>query len=447
MPGLKSASGFLYEEWLIELSGDQGRRNIREMLDTSPVIGAARLALEVLMRQVNREVIPANDSTAAREVADFVDGCFNDMDTAFEDFVGEHLGFLFWGWQWYETEFKLREGRNDELSYQLAHAQGGIFQPALTTQQAATLGYTPPVPGSQFSDGKVGWRRFGMRAQEALLRWQFTPDGSELLGMWQQPPPTYEVRFVPYAKSMNFRTRTTKGNPEGFALVRNCWMAHKFSKNVMIHEGIGVERDLAGLPVAKVPIEVLQAGLGNGTPADAATYNAVKELVTNIRNDEQGGVVWPLDYTPEGKERYLLELMSSGGARQFDTSLIISRYEQRMLMAFLADFLMIGTAGPGSRALVDPRMNLFSLTGESYMRQSAGTINSRAIPQLCALNTIEPELWPKLGFGRVNLVKLLDIANYVLAISQANSYNPLAPDVKQELLRRADLPTTDSGAT
>ena len=434
LPGYKQASGFPYEEWLLELSGDQGRRNYREMMDTSPVVGAARTALEALMAQVSYETVPAQGkkikgSKAAEEVAEFVDGACNDIEDGWSGHQRESLGYLFWGWQWYESEFKVRQGPQDPLPFQIAAAYGHYP----TGWEAER---TPP--SSIFSDQKIGWRRFGMRGQETLLRWEFTPDAQDLLGMWQIPPPDYRLRFIPAAKSFNYRTRTTKGNPEGFSLLRNGWTAHKFSKGAMVHEGIGMERDLAGLPVAKVPPYLLEE---NPTADAAFMRSQIEQIVTNIRNDEQGGVIWPLQYDDAGREMFILELMSTGGVRQFDTDRIVSRYEQRILMTFLADFLMIGTSGPGARALVDPRVNLFSLVGEAYLAQKMGTFNQDAIPLLLAVNNIPQELAPRRRAGRVNLTKLVDLASYVLSFSQANSYSPLAPDVQETLLQRADLPT------
>jgi len=432
LTGLKQASGFNYEEWETELSGDTGRRNLRGMIDTSPVVGAALMAVEILVRQVEWETIPADDSHAAAEVAEFIDGCCHDMDTSWEDFIGEHLQFIPWGWQWYELEYKLREGPQEQVT------------PFGPNQTIAAVGQgTAPQPSSRYTDGKYGWHRFGLRSQESLLRWEWSRDAHELLGMWQIPAPTYNTLYVPYAKSVNFRTTTRKDNPEGRSALRNSWIAWKFARNIMVHEGVGVERDLAGLPVAKVPYEVLQ----QATAEHAAAYQQYKTIVRDIRRDDQEGIVWPLVYDDNGNELYKLELLSTGGSRQFDTSRIISRYEQRQLMTFLADFLMIGTEGPGSRALIDPRINLFSLTGEMFLRQSAATINDRAITQLLAINGIDLALAPKRVPGRVNLTKLVDLASYVLSIAQADAASPLPPDVKQALLKRADLPVGDTGAT
>lgn len=431
LTGFRQASGFPFEEWDLEMAGDRGRRNIRAMIDQSAVIGAGLRAFEILNRGVHWETLPANDSSAARQAADLVNDCKDDMDTSWEEFVAEHFDFFPWGWHWAEIEYKLREGPQDELSFQIAHSQNQIGDDALQ-------------PSSKFSDGKIGWHRFGVRSQESLLRWEFTRDGRELLGMWQQPAPTYQLLFVPYARSMNFRTVTTRGNPEGRSGLRNCWTSHRSSTRIQALEGIGIERDLAGIPKIGVPPQMLAAD----APADQVAARTQWELIgKNLRNDEQAFVLYPLAYDENGNKRTDIELMTTAGSRLFDTDKIIARYEQRILLNLLADFLLLGHEGQGSRALVDPRLNMFALAAQAYLRASAGVINARAIPQLCTLNRIPLELAPRLVPGKIRMSNLIDFGKFVLALQQAQSFAPLAPDVLARLLEEADLPTADTGQT
>lgn len=430
LTGLKQASGFLFADPMPMFEGTLGRNFVTEMIYNSSVIGAGLLAIEVLARQSHVEVLPADDSSQAQDIAQFVDDCRHDMVDSFEDHVANQLIFFPYGWGYFELEYKSREGPQDDLSMQLA--------------RVGKYDQSPIKHSSKFNDGKIGWHRFSLRSQQSLLKWEFTPDGSTLLGMWQIPAPTYQLLFVPYAKSVNYRTRSYNDSPEGVSGLRNVFTTYQFVKSIMSLEGIGIERDLAGLPLMRVPSEIMQA---NPTTVDGQTMQAYRDIVRSVRNDEQAGIIMPSDRDDKGNLRYEFELVSSAGQKAFNTSEIIGRYEQRMLMTMLADFLLIGTQGPGSRALIDPRMNLFSLNSEVILRQTAAIDNSRAIPQLLALNRMPLELAPKLMPGRVNLVKLLDLANYILAISQANQASPLAPDVRQELLRRGDLPTADTGAT
>lgn len=66
-------------------------------------------------------------------------------------------------------------------------------------------------------------------------------------------------------------------------------------------------------------------------PENADIVAGLETIVRNIRRDETEGVVLPAGYK--------LELLSSGGTRQFDTNAIVNRYDTRIAMTVLADFI------------------------------------------------------------------------------------------------------------
>jgi hypothetical protein len=69
-------------------------------------------------------------------------------------------------------------------------------------------------------------------------------------------------------------------------------------------------------------------------------------MVRSVRRDEQEGVVIPTAYDQDTKQPLFdFSLMNSGGGRTFDTNSIIRRYEERMLMTVLADFILVGHQG------------------------------------------------------------------------------------------------------
>lgn len=284
--GLERYAGHVYEEFLTELRGARGRKVIRQMADNDATIGSLLFAVEMLARQVTWNIAPANDSPEAEAAAQFVREClFEDMNATWPDTLSEILSFLPFGWSYFEIVYKVRGGQ---------------------TAQAERA--------SKFTDGRIGWRKWAIRSQESLDRWEFD-DAGDVTGMTQRPAPTFLPVTVPIEKALLFRTTSRKGNPEGFSILRRAYVSWYYKTNVQRIEGIGIERDLAGLPVAYVPPEILS------TAADAneqAILASIKEIVTNIRRDEQEGVVFPLSYDDAGKERYRLELLNTGGARQFD---------------------------------------------------------------------------------------------------------------------------------
>lgn len=54
-----------------------------------------------------------------------------------------------------------------------------------------------------------------------------------------------------------------------------------------------------------------------------------------------------------------LELLSSGGDRQFDTNKTIDRYDTRIAMTVMADFVLLGHQQTGSFALSDNKTHIF----------------------------------------------------------------------------------------
>jgi hypothetical protein len=408
--GLNRAGGRVYEEYLRELAGDRWRRVLREMMDQDPVIGAVLFAVEMLIRQVDWSLPPASDDPKAVEAAQFVEECLDDMEMTWPDTLAEILSFLGWGWSYFEIVYKMRGGDSRDARRK-----------------------------SKFGDGRIGWRKWGIRSQESFDEWDFDEDGT-VKGLWQLPPPDYRRRYIPIDKALHFRATSRKGNPEGRSILRNAYRPWYFLKHIQNIEGIGIERDLAGLPVAYVPPEVLTP---NRTADYQAIYDAIKDIVTNIRRDEQEGVIWPMQYDENGKPRYELKLLSTGGTRQFDTDKVINRYKSEIAMSVLADFILLGHEKVGSFALADSKTNLFSVALGAWLDAIAATINNKAIPDLLRLNGYDVSLAPKLAHGDVESVDLTGLGDYISKITGAGV--TLDDEEKRWLKRQAGMPVAEEG--
>lgn len=105
---------------------------------------------------------------------------------------------------------------------------------------------------------------------------------------------------------------------------------------------------------------------------------ALTRMVKSVRRDEYEGLV-----LPHGFE---FELVSTGGARQFDTNAIINRYDTKIAMTVLADFLMLGHNKVGSFALSSDKTELFSVAISSFLDVICETFNNQSIPALIDIN-------------------------------------------------------------
>lgn len=407
--GLIKSRGILQEEPLKELKGNKWRKTLRQMIDNDPIIGAILYSIEMMSRQVEWVFEPIDESNEALQTKEFVETVFEDMSISWDELLPEILDFVPWGWSYFEILWKQRQGVSND-----------------------------PTKDSKFTDGRIGIRRIEVRAQESLSKWGFDPFG-EVTGMYQLTSNVLKETFIPIDKSLLFRSSMRKNSPEGKSVLRRAYTSWYYKTNIQRIEGIGIERDLAGMPVAKVPARILRS---DASSAERALATTIQEIVTRIKRDELEGIVWPLDYDETGRELYTLELLSSSGSRQFDTDKVISRYDRQIAMLVLADFIFLGHEKVGSYALASSKTSLFSMALGAYLDVIATIINERLIPKVLTLNSMNLELRPSLVHGDVETQDLNELGTFIEKLSRSGM--PLFPnnELERYLLRSASLPET-----
>jgi hypothetical protein len=411
--GLRQYGGFVLEEWLRQLQGRKAAQAFREMMDNSPVVGAILFAIEWLARGVEWRVEPGADNA----VAEFVESCMDDMSHTWPDFISEALSCLPYGWADHEIVYKRRQGPQPQRP-QTSVDQG--------TSAATTEEDDSNLASSKYSDGKVGWRKLPVRAQETLFKWEF--DGYSGIQAMTQIDYHGGYHTIPIEKSLLFRSRARRNNPEGYSILRNAYVPFFRLKNIETIEAIGIERDLAGIPVATPP-----DGVDLYSEQYADTYRRVMELVTSIRRDEFEGVVLPMS-------GWKLELMSSGGSRQIDTDTIVRRYEQRIATSMLADFILVGQDSVGSFAMVDVKADLFGMAIDGILDLICEVLNRYAIPRLLALNGMDTSEPPEIRHGSAGRVDLQKTGEFLQALSLAGAPIPWTETLMKELFTLGGLP-------
>jgi len=408
--GLRRSGGFITEEFLNQLRGRRGLLVYREMADNDPVIGSILYAIEKVTLRLDWRIDPYDDSDEAKEIAEFVDQCLEDMSDSFDQTLASILSMLIYGFSFHEIVYKVRGGDVDD-----------------------------PKRRSKYKDGKIGWRKFPIRAQETLNNWMMDQEGG-IQGFRQIDPTGGGFREIPIEKGLLFRTTVNKNNPEGRSLLRNCFRPWYYKRRIEEIEAIGIERDLAGLPVAKVPPEYLSSG---ASAAQQAVLAEITSIVQNIKRNEQEGVIFPKMYDENNNEMFSLELLSSGGTRQFDTDKVISRYDQRISMSVLTDFILLGHERVGSFSLGSQKMDLWTMSIDAIAKSIAEVFNQYAIPRLIKLNSMNSELMPYLTYGQVSSVDLGELADYVQKLTAAGV---LMPDENLEayLREQASLPPAEN---
>jgi len=391
----------------------------REMADNDATIGAMIFAVKMLCRSVKWYVDPASNNPEDLEAAKFLESCMNDMEVPWQDLITEILSFLVYGWALEEVVYKQRLGPDND----------------------------DPSKRSKYNDGLIGWRKISLRGQQTLFGWVFAEDGSgDIIAMRQLSPPDFKMIDIPLSKCLLFRTEVGRNNPEGRSILRNVVRAWKFKQNVEVIEGIGIERDLAGLPVVKIPAKVI-IGKDND-PEMRAIYDEYISLATNIRRDAQEGIVLPSDvFEGTTVPMYEIQLLSSGGSRQIDTNEVIRRYDTQILSTILADFIMLGHENIGSRALAISKVGVFTSAIEAFLDIIADVFNRQAIPALFKLNpSFKIVEYPKIVHETLFGSDLEVLSAYLRALKYAGVPISVTNNMLRFLYSAAGLPDPEKDA-
>ncbi len=406
-PGLYQYSGRVREEILRQLTGPAGSRNFRQMADNDATIGALLFAIEQIIRTLKWKALPADSNNPqAVKNAEFIEECMHDMADTWEDTLSEILSYLTYGFSVHEIVYKIRRGEK------------GIID----------------ADKSKFSDGKIGWKRLPIRSQESIQRanWVYADNNIDIIAVRQLAPPDFRDVTIPWEKLLHFKTTNYKGNPEGKSILRNAYRPWHFKRNIENIEGIGVERELAGLPIMHIPAELMATDASGN---EKAMYASLKEIVTNVRRDEQAGIILPGTRDENGNLLYDMKLLSSSGAKMFDTNKIIERYRNEILSTVIADFITLGQGVAGTQALAQTKVDLFLDAIQSWVGQIESVFNRFAIPRLLRLNGIKDN-FPKLEAGKVKKTDIDQLSKNLLILAQAGM-DVFPSDSMDEFVRNA----------
>lgn len=404
--GLATSGGLVTTELLRELHGTQATRMYAEMTNDD-IAGAMLFAVEQLAKQIAWTWAPASLDAQDMERAEFLRSCWDDMSISWGDTLSDILTMLPYGWALVETVFKVRGGETDD-----------------------------PTRRSKFSDGKIGIRKLAGRAQETLARWEFDAEGG-VQSFVQSAAPAFANVTIPISKALLFRTTAARSNPEGRSIFRSAFIPWRYKTRIREIEAIGIERDLAGYPVFELQPDAPDIW-NTKDPTASALLGKLERIIRNVRRDEQEGMILP----PWVK----LVLLSTGSRRNFDTGAVIARYDQRIAMTILADFILIGHESVGSFAMSEAKTELFASAMTGFMDQIAETVNRHLVPRLMRLNGWPVDRLPRLVHGDVERVDLTALGTFVTALAGAGM--PMFPSadgaLERALLDAAKLPVGDA---
>ena len=359
----------LYDDFLPQLRGAQALRTWREMSSNDATVASILFAVTMLAREVDWRVEPADESSQAQMMADFLSEQVDNLAHPLSDTVGESITSVTYGFSFHEVVY-------------------------------------------QNVDGRVGWERFSHRPADTLVRWMLD-EHLRPVAFVQTKPHSGPVPIPVNVKGFLYRMDTT--TPSGTSLLRGAYRSWVLKKRAEEHLMIGMSRNLQGMPKIILPSEVLVAGPGD------PIYDAMKKTVTRVKRDEQMGILMPSD-RKDGELLYEFSLESPDGDPNFEQAVTVIRmFASDILSTVLAGFVALGRDAVGSRALAEPQQELFQTALGAIMDTMEEQFNRQPVKALFDLNPTMSGPRPRLVHGEVKDVNLKDLAELLLKTSQAGA--------------------------
>jgi len=280
-------------------------------------------------------------------------------------------------------------------------------------------------------DGRHWLKNIDPRGQDTLSRWEFDAQiRDEVLKMIQLDPNLNIEIPIPLAKCVHVTFRGRKGNPEGHSVLLSLHWPYRMLRDLEVFEGIGIERDVGGMPVASLPEE--------GVVSDAA-LTKLEEALKGMRRDENEFLI-----TPPG-----VEVKPYGaGQKMFNIGEVIDRKKKEILMRMYAQFLMLGMEKVGTQALVQGSQDFFNLSLGAVQRSVKEAWNQQLVPYLFAFNRFEGMTdYPQITWAPPGKIDVKNIVDTLNSATGAKLFTPtdIDEDHVREMLDWPALPDEERG--
>ena len=337
------------DEYLSALQWPNDIEIYNKMERSDAQVKATLLMLELPIRSTSWYLKPADNSSQAKKNKEFIQenlfsGPPKGMSSNFDDFLKEVCSMFVYGHSVFEKVFTIKENY-------------------------------------------LHWQKFAARPQSTLYDFLYDKKGNLTdIEQWIYQP-SYERVKIPKEKLLVFTHDMKQGDYRGRSVLRTAYKHWHIKDFLYKITNIGVERNLVGTPVIKLP--------GNYTDDD---YTEAKNIVTNLRSNEYGGAT-----LPQGFELDMFE----GKRTSVDALPYIEHQDLLISRSILAQFMNLGSNSAGSFALSQNQSDLFLMMLGAIAKYIANIVNTNAIPQLINFN-FNSDLYPTLCFKPLDNNKILE---------------------------------------
>ena len=419
--GLRMINGISVEETHKELNHPNSVKTYRAM-SYHPAINSALSLYNSMVAKAEFRVLPVDDANEEeKKQALLIESMLGDMETPLEDVLIDVMTMTTFGFSVLEKVYRYRNKSN----------------------------------GSIYDDGLIAPKKLAIRNQESIEKFIFDDTGNELLAVKQNislikdPYNRFGKRSkmeasIPRKKFMLFNVGRSRTNPYGVSPLRDVYLPWKYLTTVEELEASGVAKDLQGLPVMYIPAEYMSA---DASTEQKAIYEQFKNIIRNLQQNTQSGVVLPSTTDPETRQPlFKLDLLSTqGGSKNFSTTEVKDYYRTMIFIGMAADILLMGNTQTGSFALGSIKTSLTGAFVESLLRRIVQVFNDDLIKQIYELNGWDLTRRCKLDYEGFEDVDLESFSKAIQRIG-AVGYLPKNLEVINKILTSMNIDVLDEDA-
>lgn len=415
----------LIEGW----SGPEVRRQLSIMANRDETVGAMNWCITSTMGQVEWKHVPRvdgrddDDDAEAVRMAEWCDGLLEDMAHTMQDHVEEALSMTTFGFAPCEIVLKRRDGVD-----------------------------------SIYNDGLYGIAKLPLRDQLSVMDWLY--QGNDAIGFRQQT--LAGSATIPLWKTLHYRTTSRLDRPEGRPMLLNALRVWKLKEKIQDSEAIGIDRDLCGLPVFKIPEEIIEQanetiddpdnpGTQILSPAAISARSRIAQAaaaVKDMRFNRSGGIVIPSDTygsdeDSESKDRtpkWDFSLVTTAGQRSIDTRTAARDYDRAIARVCMMQFLHLGDRSTGSYAMSDDQSSMAVRSLMALALKIAKEWTKKLIPLIWEVNGFDKRYMPRLRATEISKDGITQIGALLAGLGKSVGLWEADVDMRMALAKLMNLP-------
>lgn len=385
--GMNLFSGITQDEMYRELTFPNSIKTYKNMSYHTSINSCLNL-YDNLISKVNWRVVPpTNPTEKEKQETEFISQCLQDMKTPLRRVIRDALSSNIYGFSVLEKVFYRRTKSN----------------------------------GSLYDDGKIGIKKIAHRNQESISNFVFSQDGNEVIGVKQSFSGVNTQRYttsktdvvIPRSKFILVTAGRNREDPYGVSPLRDAWLSYTYLVLTEEAEATGLQKDLAGTPLLRIPSQYLAA---DASPEQKQLYEGFKNIVRNIQVNNQSGLILPSDQSPETKS-YLFDfelVPNVGNGKTFATEKIKQYFQNQIYTSLGADVLLLGSSSSsGSFALATVKNTMTGARAEAMLDGIVEAFQHDLIRHLYELNGMDATRMCRLDYENLHTPDLDNISRYL----------------------------------